>query len=77
MVVQVKVHLRLWNAKDAFRAYDRDGSGYVTATELRQVLRELGNTVSMKQAEAVVAAADKDGDGKVSYKEFEALDTAH
>ena len=29
------------------------------------------------ETEAMIAAADLDGDGKVSYKEFETLDTAH
>jgi len=55
-------------AAKLFKEIDTDGSGYITASEFKSVL--------MKQIDRVVDEIhklDKNGDGKISLKEFEVL----
>jgi len=55
---------------DAFKAFDQDGNGYISAEELHQVLTRYGENLSSEEAENMVRQADVDGDGKVNYEEF-------
>ncbi|GBG62000.1 hypothetical protein CBR_g28477 [Chara braunii] len=55
---------------DAFGVYDKSGDGHITHDELQEVLKKAGQNLSEKQVGAALKAADVDGDGKVSYKEF-------
>jgi calcium-dependent protein kinase len=66
----------------AFNAFDKDGSGYLSADELRQALRSAdgpakkrGQQAAEDEAELkrVLAECDRDGDGRVSYAEFCAM----
>jgi len=55
-------------AAKLFKEIDTDGSGYITASEFKRVL--------IKQIDRVVDEIhklDKNGDGKISLKEFEIL----
>ena len=54
----------------AFSAFDLNGDGVLTAQEIYQVMKELGEDVSLKDAESMVAAADTNGDGKINFDEF-------
>ena len=54
----------------AFRVFDRDNDGYISAYELKQVLTVLGEQVTDEQAQAMIRDADSDGDGFVNYPEF-------
>ncbi|XP_077993926.1 neo-calmodulin-like [Glandiceps talaboti] len=54
----------------AFKVFDIDGNGSITAGELRHVLAILGGNVSKERCEELVKLVDTDGDGKVSYEEF-------
>jgi len=55
----------------AFRALDLDKSGAISAGELRQALEKFG--LGGDDADALLASADKDGDGKLDFDEFAAL----
>ncbi|KAK9787470.1 hypothetical protein WJX73_007722 [Symbiochloris irregularis] len=48
----------------AFKSFDRDGDGFITADELKM---KLGSQADVSQ---LIAAADKNGDGKIDYSEF-------
>ncbi len=55
---------------EAFKVYDRDGNGYISDTELLSVMTRLGEEVTMDEVKSMIAAADSDGDGQISYKDF-------
>jgi Ca2+-binding EF-hand superfamily protein len=55
-----------------FEAFDTDGTGKISADNLKQLRDDHGYTdaVSDEQLEAAVAKADTEGDGEVSFEEF-------
>ena len=53
--------------KEAFRVFDKNGNGFISAAELRHVMTKLGETVTEAQANEMVREADNDGDGQVNY----------
>uniref|UniRef100_A0A0D3FQK3 EF-hand domain-containing protein n=1 Tax=Oryza barthii TaxID=65489 RepID=A0A0D3FQK3_9ORYZ len=61
--------------REAFRVFDRDGDGFVSAAELRSVLRRLGMEEGARHGDCVrmIAAHDGDGDGRISFQEFRAM----
>ena len=56
--------------KEAFRIFDRDGSGTVTASELKYVMNNLGESVDEAMVEEMIREADADGDGELSFSDF-------
>ncbi|KAF9682936.1 hypothetical protein SADUNF_Sadunf05G0160100 [Salix dunnii] len=56
--------------KEAFKVFDRNQDGYISANELRQVMMNLGERLTEEEAEQMIREADVDGDGLVSYEEF-------
>ena len=55
---------------DAFKHYDRDGNGSITAEELKQVLLETGYSIDERRVEEIIKEMDYDGDGNIDYEEF-------
>ena len=56
--------------KEAFRYFDKSGDGFVSITELRHALMKLGDTMADDELEEMMALADKNEDGQLSYDEF-------
>ncbi|KAK1235967.1 hypothetical protein PQX77_000793 [Marasmius sp. AFHP31] len=56
--------------RQAFKVFDKDGSGAISATELRNVMESLGERLSESEIDAMMKEADVDGDGTISYNEF-------
>lgn len=54
----------------AFKTYDVDGDGYISAGELREVMASFGEKVSQEEVEKMISEVDFDKDGKVSFEEF-------
>jgi calmodulin len=55
---------------EAFRVFDKDGRGYVTTDELRQVLNELGEYMDPNEIEELLYEGDPGQSGYVQYDEF-------
>ncbi|KAH9682412.1 calmodulin-like protein 8 [Citrus sinensis] len=56
--------------KEAFKVFDKDQNGYISATELRHVMINLGEKLTDDEVEQMINEADLDGDGQVNYDEF-------
>jgi calmodulin len=55
---------------NAFKAFDRDGSGYLSLDEFRHILTNLGDKFTNEEVNEIFKEADLDGDGKLEYVEF-------
>merc|ERR1712126_546355 len=56
--------------RKAFRAFDQDGNGYISAAELKQVMKDLDEFSNNEDVQDIINSADRDGDGQVNYEEF-------
>jgi len=56
--------------KEAFKVFDKNGDGFIEASELRQVMQSLGEKLTEEEVEDMIKEADVDGDGRVNYQEF-------
>ncbi|KAK8964764.1 putative calcium-binding protein CML19 [Platanthera guangdongensis] len=56
-----------------FCYFDEDGDGKISAAELRNCLRAVGEELSPEEAEEVVESSDSDGDGMLGYHDFARL----
>ena len=56
--------------KEAFKVFDKDGDGYITSSELKSVMKSLGEKLTESEIEEMIREADTDGDGQVNYSEF-------
>jgi calcium-dependent protein kinase len=55
----------------AFRMFDKDGSGIISADEIREVLQFGGSTTMSTEAiDAIIKQVDANGDGEISFEEF-------
>ena len=54
--------------REAFRVFDRDGNGYISAVELRHVMINLGEKLSDDEVDELIREIDVDGNGQVNYE---------
>ncbi|MCO5589304.1 hypothetical protein L7F22_043270 [Adiantum nelumboides] len=62
--------------KEAFNVFDKDGNGLISPTELRDTLCDLGLLSSpscLSRIHSMIKRVDTDGDGHVSFSEFETM----
>jgi len=57
---------------EAFKTFDREGQGYISAAEMRHVLRSLGEQLTEDQIDQIFHACDVqiDNDGNMKYEDF-------
>ena len=53
---------------EAFKVFDKDGSGFIAADELKHVMTNLGEKLTDQEISEMLLEAGTDGDGRVSYK---------
>ena len=53
-----------------FQVWDRDGDGFVSEGELRDLLVNIGAVELAAVTKALIKEADLDGDGKIRWEEF-------
>jgi len=59
--------------REAFKVFDMDGNGFISRTELRHVMMNLGEKMSEDECNYLVEEADVDGDGQINYEEFNSM----
>ena len=55
---------------EAFKVFDKYGSGVLPATELRHILANIGEKVLSDKVDLMIMKADIKGDGLINYNEF-------
>ncbi|CAN1856391.1 Probable calcium-binding protein CML27 [Linum perenne] len=58
---------------EAFDLYDEDKDGLISSSELHHVLNRLGMKCSMEECGRMIQGVDSDGDGCVSFAEFQKM----
>ncbi|XP_037948978.1 uncharacterized protein LOC119680298 [Teleopsis dalmanni] len=56
--------------RDIFKVFDKDGNGYITAKELKDVMESLGANVTQTQLQELIQEVDLDGNGTIDFSEF-------
>ncbi|WAR18958.1 CALM-like protein [Mya arenaria] len=56
--------------REAFQVFDKDGNGFISSAELRNVMNNLGEKLTEEEVQEMIREADIDGDGQVNYEEF-------
>jgi calmodulin len=54
--------------REAFKVFDKDGSGSISKAELKIVMENLGEKLSPEEIEEMMQEADKDGNGEIDYE---------
>ena len=54
--------------REAFRVFDKDGNGFISAAELRHVMTNLGEKLTDEEVDEMIREADIDGDGQINYE---------
>lgn len=52
--------------REAFRVFDKDGNGHITAPELRHIMNNLGEKLTDEEIDEMIQQADVDGDGQIN-----------
>ncbi|KAM7269987.1 hypothetical protein ACFE04_029201 [Oxalis oulophora] len=61
------------NLKEAFSVYDIDGNGSITAEELHEVMKSLGDQCTIAECRKMISGVDSDGDGTINFEEFKVM----
>lgn len=56
--------------REAFRIFDKEGNGFITAAELRHIMMNLGEKLTEEECDEMIREADVMGDGNINYEEF-------
>lgn len=73
LMMKMKEKDSMEELKEAFKVFDKDGNGLISALELRTVMKKLGEKLTDEEIEEMIKEADIDGDGQVNYNEFVAM----
>jgi len=58
------------NMRRCFREFDKDGSGSIDRSELRNAMREYNCEISEEEIDRLLQIVDKDESGSINYEEF-------
>lgn len=58
------------DVRSAFRVFDKESNGFISAEELRHLLMGIGEPLEEEEMDELIRNAEVDGDGQVNYEEF-------
>merc|ERR1711976_277512 len=56
--------------KGAFRVYDKEGQGFITTDQLREIIAELDPRLTSEDLDGIIDEIDEDGSGTMDFDEF-------
>ena len=56
--------------REHFKAFDKDGNGLISPSELKQSMSDMGQELSAEEIDEMIKKVDIDGDGHLNYNEF-------
>jgi Ca2+-binding EF-hand superfamily protein len=56
--------------KEAFDMFDSNKTGKITAEEIYNVMRNMGNELPLEEIKGMIADLDSDGSGEIDFEEF-------
>jgi calcium-dependent protein kinase len=66
--IDTKIYLKEEKLYEAFKTFDKDGSGKISLDEVKQILKVQNDDT--KAIEDMVKSFDIDNDGEINYNEF-------
>ena len=54
--------------RNAFYLFDKDGSGYISSSELKAAMNNFDENLTDEEIEEMIREADLDGDGEISFE---------
>merc|ERR1711935_231051 len=59
--------------RDAFAVFDDDNSGSISREELKKLMKNLGQSLSDGELDAMMDEVDTDGNGEIDFNEFKGM----
>lgn len=66
----------LEDLKNAFQVFDLDRNGSISADELYQVLKGMGDGSTREDCKNMITGVDRNGDGLINFEEFKTMMTS-
>lgn len=73
MAATVQPHDFAQETRAAFAVFDRDGSGTISASELKAVMKSLGENLTDAEIDEMIGEADKNRNGTIDCKSLSFL----
>jgi len=70
MLVKMATEQEVLELKKTFQQIDKDGSGFILATELTEILKKRQLNMSTQEIRDMISEMDYSGNGKINYSEF-------
>ncbi len=70
ILVKMTDNKEIEKLRELFISMDKDGTGYISAVELKEALKEANIAYSEKEIEEIINEVDFRGNKKINYSEF-------